>query len=54
VRREEAIRARNDRKALSALKARRLVRHTREAARFEQAELDDLTQGRDALNRAAR
>ena len=44
LRREEAIKARGERKVLTALKTRQHARHARRAGRVEQAELDDVAQ----------
>ncbi len=43
-RREEAVKARGERRMLTALKTRRLARHVRRARRLEQAEIDDVAQ----------
>ncbi len=44
LRREEAVKARGERKVLVALKTRQLARHVRRVRRLEQSELDDVAQ----------
>ena len=44
LRREEAVKARGERKVLAAFKSRLHVRHVRRMRRLEQAELDDVAQ----------